>query len=126
MDRHASLPLIAIAALLGACAGPFTAVRPSASGGAVTVTACGNSSVSGAGVVQALDGPPLGQTGSGIEPPRSATFCVVIANGASAPLRVDRSRLHLQCPREKQPWTYDTDETRFVVPPNEQRKFHVT
>jgi hypothetical protein len=108
------------------CAAPFVEV-PSAqpSTAAVRVTSCGTSGMRASSVVAAMDGPPLGETGSGMEPQKEVEVCLQIGNHGHAPLEVDRSRVYLKAPHETQTPIGDKDDDRFVVPVSETRKFKV-
>ena len=117
----------ALVLTLSACAGPFLAVGAgTATSGQVVATFCGSSSARTASVIAALDGPPLASPTPTMEPPREVTICVQLDNRGSRPVQIDRSRFHLKCPREQQPWIPDQDDTRFVVPPQSTRKLKVT
>jgi hypothetical protein len=116
------LPLL----LLSACASPFLEVSTQRGTSPVTASYCGSTTVRAASVIAAMDGPPLGETGSGIEPPKELEVCVRIDNRGNRPVKVDRSRFHLRSDKhDTEGWVQDRDDARFVVPPGESRKTHV-
>ena len=108
------------------CAAPFDAVKPEVRTAKIVARYCGSSSYRATSVIAAMDGPPLGPTGSGASQPREATFCVQLENGSTHPVQVNRNLMHLRCGVETYTIKADRDDESFIVPAGETRKFSLT
>lgn len=115
--------LIAAMALAG-CKGPFAEVVPDSRKDRAIVSYCGSAAATAASVIKTMDS--LGREESALPAPNEVTVCIEVHNHESSPLRVDRSRARLKCPREQQSWVPDADDPELVVPPGLSRKFRVT
>jgi hypothetical protein len=110
------------------CAAPFVESRPSAPSAGVSMAYCGSATVSSDSLARSLEPPsdlPAEVGGHPIEPPKEVRFCLRVANHAARPVRLDRSRLVLRCPRERQSWVPDADAEELLVQPGETRELHV-
>lgn len=115
------LPLLM---LLAGCAAPFVEARPSAPHDGVSVTWCGAQKTSPGSVMRSLD-PPTGRSDERVEPPKELRVCLRVANGASKPLRFDRARVELKCPRERREAISDADDQTVTLAAGQTRDIYV-
>jgi hypothetical protein len=121
-----TLACTAAAFLVAGCAGPFVEVPPAHPvAGAVRATFCGNSGMRASTVIERMDGPPLGETGSQPEPPKEVVVCVLVENKGQEPVKIDRSRVYLKTPHGSETPLGDKEDDKFVVPAGTSRKFQV-
>jgi hypothetical protein len=119
--------MLLVAALTACgCAGPFEAMRGSVDRASVRVADCGTSGASGTTIVQTLDGPPTGETGSALPAPVEAVFCLSVENTGSAPVAVHRSQIRLRAPRETQSYVADRDEDHVKLAAGATAKLRVS
>jgi hypothetical protein len=113
--------------LVAGCGPQFQEIDPGPKkAGELELTACGASTVTTASVIQAMDEPPVGPTGSSMPPPARVSVCMRLENHGDKPARVDRSHFTMTKGRGKQMPEPDKEDDVFVVPPGEVRKFQVT